>query len=144
MKLNHTMPRCTPTLRDRIERALEEPTCNGYRCGGAFAALRRRMVGGNETLHLQCTTCGRSLSGSLPKRECFDFSSLDLWDHQVIASWDAQRKAESDAVFDALRIDNRYRLESREARRRRYSEWLRTSPEWRAIRNRVMRRANYV
>ena len=144
MKLRHGMPRCAPALRDRIERLLDAPKCSGYKCGGVFAALRRRLVGGNETLHMQCTTCGRSISGSLTKRECFEFSAIDKWDDVLPEVWRRRIDAEFTALQEAHRARLTYLEETRETRRERYSEWLRTSQEWRAIRSRVMRRANFV
>lgn len=144
MRLNHKMPRCTPTLRDRIERCLEPAQCVGYKCDGGFAAMRRRFVGGNETLHVQCTTCGRSISGSVPKRECFEFSSLEQWDDALVEAWRAKEAAEWRAQMHAHQAKIEYLETTRETRRVRYANWLRTSPEWRSVRARVMRRANFV
>jgi len=144
VKLNHAMPRCAPALCDRIERLLDKPHCDGYRCGGNFAALRRRMVGGYETLHMQCTHCGRSISGSLTKRECFDFASLNQWDDALPESWRRKIQADFETEHQARVRELTHHQETRQSRRARYAEWLRTSPEWRAVRSRVMRRANFV
>lgn len=143
MKLIHRMPRCTPALRERIERLLDRETCNSYECGNQNCALRRRIVGGNEALFLQCTNCGRAVGGSLSKRECWDFDELDPWDTEAEKAWEAGRDERHSERLRELDARLAQEAQDREDRKKRYDNWLWTSPEWRRIRLRVLKRANY-
>lgn len=125
-------------LQDRVERLLEQnETCPGYGCGNQWAAFRRRPTANYWTLHLQCTQCGRSVSGPLPRKECVGFDELDQWDTALGESWEANRAARVDDWLNQRACEQ-------EERRQRYHQWLLTSPEWRAIRHRVLQRANHV
>lgn len=136
MRLAGGFPRCTPEFRNRLELALERDAC-GYGCQATLASLRRRRVSSYYTVQLQCTGCGRGVGSALPKLGCFDSEVLDHWDEELAADWTASwlgRAAESAAT----------RQTQLEDRRIDYREWLRISPEWKALRGKVLKRANWV
>lgn len=122
--------RATPEAKARIQSALD----GGCTCGSGAARLTRRTVVGNVTIHLQCVTCGRSIAGALPRKQFFFWQDFASWDEELSdrywLSEDQQKLSEA-------------RQQAVDERRQDYQEWLASSPEWRAIRMRVLQRANY-
>ena len=61
----------------------------GCECAGPSAQItRRRIKGGNLTIHVQCTTCGHS-KGTLKVAEVFSAKDLPAWDEEILRRYRA-------------------------------------------------------
>lgn len=112
----------TGAQRGKIEVCLKD----GCACGSETATMRRRLARATVSIWLQCDTCGGALSRALPRAEHFVWQDYAMWDDALRDSYAAARKAEFNAGSGARRAE--------------YADFLAT-PEWREMRNRVMRRA---
>jgi hypothetical protein len=136
MKIVGITPNCAPQLQDRIERFLDQEHCPQFECQSTTYRAVRRPVSNYFTFTLQCTECGAAPIGSLAKGAVFNFAALSQWDPHIITDW--ERGREQRAKWRQATYD-----QAREAQRQDYHHWLRTSPEWRRLRARVLKRANY-
>ena len=130
MKLAHRMPACSAAVAARV-RALLDAGCE---CAGPSAQItRRRIKGGNLTIHMQCTTCGHS-KGTLKVAEVFSAKDLPAWDEEILRRYRATQVTRGPQVRAELEL-------AETERRTQYSDWLDTSPVWHAMRARVHQRA---
>lgn len=117
-------------------------------CGGDSARLTKRLVGSGYSVHVQCETCGSSTSGAIKRADFPDWDSLPLFDDQKREAYWAKRDEEARVALAQRRADLLQKttesLEARHARRKEYADWCRVAPEWAAMRQRVLERANFV
>lgn len=78
----------------------------------------------------QCCSCGRATTSWIKRTSISAPDELPAWDADLQSRYDDQNRA---LVFDD-------RNKERDARRRRYNEYL-LSPKWRSIRSRVLQRS---
>lgn len=136
MHLTNTTVRYSTKITERVQQILTA----GCSCGAESATLTKRLISHYVTIHLQCDTCGRSISGALPRDEFYNWQDYPEWN---LTRHDEYYSAENREVRSAeatLEWQNR-RLAARSERSRQYHQWLLTSPEWWALRQRVMTRA---
>jgi hypothetical protein len=138
MKLAHPWPSLLDSARARVEEELRLGclTCKGRLESGAapIEGLARLVVApASQQIKLQCLACGRGSSRPFPHADHPDWRSYPEFDGALLAL----REAERDAFFEARRQqwDEGY-----PARQADYAAFLQT-PEWRELRDRVMRRA---
>jgi hypothetical protein len=129
MKLSHPYPSISIPGRERVEKALE----GGCTCGGETARLTQRRVHVSVAIHMQCDTCGRSLCGALKKADHAFSTEYPWWDEGLSDRYQASENDEAGA----------YREAAWQERRANYHQWLQTD-EWKALRLKIMRRANGV
>ncbi len=141
MEIDGTVPRpLTTHTRDRIA-AIVSTNCSGWHCPGGPGRFTKRLIGGAVTIHIQCTGCGRSLSGSLRRADIASWQDLPEWDASIGEGYD-QARMESARDYVAELDAARERAAEEAARRRiEYRRWLLTSTEWQTLRDRVFRRA---
>jgi len=130
----------SPTMLERIRPVLDEP-CSGYRCGGGEAQFTRRRIGAAVTIHLQCQSCGKSLTGALRRAEFYTWQDFPAWDEEIRTTWDEGQRAQHIEYAQDINAARERRAADAAVRRAEYSRWLLTSPEWRTLRDRVWRRA---
>ncbi len=136
--LSGEWPAMPAAMRERVQTLLAD----GCTCGGT-ATLVRRLVAAHVNVYLQCDACGRALGGAMSRRE------HPYW--QGYAEWDAQRREDhlqrQTAEWDARYLERQAELAAKaktaEQQSAEYAEWLRTSPEWKALAGRVRQRANH-
>lgn len=130
MRLSHPFPRMAPAAKARVSAALDA----GCSCAGETARLTRRLINSAVTVHCQCETCGRSLTGSLKRAEHWFFQDYAEWDDGLSDRyWQAQQPA---LAANAVAKSQAY-----EQRRDEYRNEFLRSREWREMRDRVMNRA---
>lgn len=130
-------------MKARVEALLAEP-CSGWRCGGGSVRFTKRLIAGNVTIHLQCEACGRSLSGALKRSEFYSWQDFQPWNESLRTAWDEARRVESlQFASDTTEAQEKRAAEAAE-RRTDYRRWLMTSPDWRTLRDRVMRRSLFI
>jgi transcription elongation factor Elf1 len=129
--LSGEIPYMLPDSRERVKQALERG-CYCQHDGERTASLTRR----NGAAWLQCDACGSSLGSAMrrddhPKISIYPAWRLDLIDAYHVArdAWQASRASVIE-VREAERIDYI-------ARAIEYEHWCRTSPEWKAIKERI-------
>jgi hypothetical protein len=132
MELSHPWPPMTESQRVRVCDALSKPTY----CGGSQMTLTKRKVGGHWVVCLQCLTCGSQHSGgALPRDQHHNWEQYPEWDPAL------PERYRDDAQSG---LDERRRVVQAEFQRKRaaqsadYGEWLRASPQWKQLRNRVI------
>lgn len=136
MTLSHKFPRCGVGVRDRVLAVLDA----GCPCGSATATMRRRFLRGQTeivTVHLQCDTCGRSMAGSLPRREFPFFQDFPEWDESLRIAFAAGEK-------ESWQRYSETRREAWKERQASYADWLRSCPGWHQLRSKVLARAGGV
>jgi hypothetical protein len=141
MGINDDPPRIlTAAMRERVAAVLAEP-CPAWRCSGGRPRFTRRLVHGSVTVHIQCTGCGRSMSGALKRADFAHWQDFPPWDESIREEINAQHEInrENSIRKHANRQEEQRQLVAQ--RRADYSRWLLTSPEWRTLRDRVWRRA---
>lgn len=132
VKLSNPEPRYSIAIRKRVDEILD----GGCSCGGESGGLRRRLVNAHVTIHLQCETCGRSVSGSLPRAEFYFWQSYPEWNAELSERYwrGGHTQAERSAAI----------RQAGEERRAEYYAWLDESPEWQQVRRLVLNRAEDV
>lgn len=109
--------------REAVEVALRY----GCYCG-RYAQLVKRTVGvGTTSIRLQCIVCGDGIGNAFPKAEHPGWQEYPLWDEEITSNFRARERAKVTA--------------GRANRQTAYAEFLRT-PEWRALRRMVIKRAH--
>lgn len=130
---------------ERVRPALDAP-CGGYRCDGGPKYFRKRRVGINWTVQLQCGACGRSLSGALARAEHPRWEEYREWDAALVDAH--QDRVDQELGVERTERENRIRREIeayrevQEEQTQTYFEWCRTTPEWHRLSARVIQRAN--
>lgn len=110
-------------------------------CDSEEAAITfRKLTDGRHAVYLQCQGCGGSLGGPLKQGQHPDYQSYRAWDEDLREQF---HNGFNLRVQEARMARDAIRQEEREQRREDYSLFLRTSPDWWALRNRVMKRANW-
>ena len=139
--MNDDQPRIlTAAMRERVANILAEP-CPAWRCDGSRPRFTRRLVHGAVTVHVQCTGCGRSMSGGLKRADFAHWQDFPLWDESIREKIDEQHEISRQRSVRE-RVSQQEEQRQLAARRRaEYSRWLLTSPDWQTLRDRVWRRA---
>ncbi len=131
MRLAHAWPKMAEDQAARIDSCLSQ----GCWCGSEKASLRlRKNASGIINIGLQCDGCGRNVTGSLPRLGHPHWASYPAWDDALLARVDEIREEQSRAWAEKRQVQS-------EAWWQAYSEDL-DSPEWRRLRDAVIRRAN--
>jgi hypothetical protein len=123
-----------------------ESPCDGYLCEPPAAPIltRRRTSNAVVTVHIQCGNCGKSRSGALKRADFPYWQDFAPWSDELI---DRHRErintchAETRAAMGQNRAEHAAEAAQRRAD---YALWLLRSPEWRTLRDRVMRRAMFI
>ena len=124
-----TVPACAALTESALAKVR---TMAARRCGTCRThhwLVTKRKFGGGWHVFLQCVTCGGSAGNPLSRQEHPNWEQYPEFDPEQSDGW---QKADIAA----------HQHEKRE-RSRTYQEWLATSPEWKALRQRVLVRANY-
>lgn len=132
--LSTPWPRMTPEMRLRVERRLVQ----GCWCGAATATLKKRNQSSYIAVWLQCDGCGKGHGEAFRRADHFAWQAYPLWD-------DTLRETFNQRYRQKLREDGevraKERLEAWRTRSKQYHEWCRTSPEWHAVVERILRRS---
>jgi hypothetical protein len=140
MELSHPMPdMAIPALR-----RLEGTLAGECACGGSHASLVRRQIAyetgpARWSACLQCLTCGRSIDGFYALKDHFKWQSYAEWNPVLRENWEADRLSKFTAAGEKERLAA---VAALHARRGQYDTFLRSSPDWRALRMRIVRRSN--
>lgn len=128
----------TAAGRQKVTDALS----HGCDCGSETATLRRRKTAHVVAVYLQCDGCGGAIGSALSRKDHFTWQDYPEWDTTLRGLYykarddhfeqQRQLRAELDQMFPIL--DYKQRSED-------YAEWCRTSPEWRALSDRVLWRS---
>lgn len=137
--LSGTPPYIHPHSRERMKEALAVG-CACKHEGQHTASLTRR----NGAAWLQCDDCGHSLGGAMRKDHHPQILTYPTWRTDLIERYAAVREEylserRSSVLLPVLTAEERaelYRQRSRE-----YEYWCRTSPEWKAIKDKVFWRS---
>jgi hypothetical protein len=130
LSLSHAWPRMSQSGKERVDACLTA----GCNCDGATATLTRRLIKAVVTIHVQCDTCGRSVSGSLPRIDHYFFQDYGLWNDELSDHYyEKQRQQRSARLGDLVHFATAPNLPD-------YQEFL-LSPEWRSLRMLVLERA---
>lgn len=138
-----SLPRIlTQATRERVENVLAV-ACGGYMCDGVPGPtfVRRATAHGVVTVHIQCGKCGRSRSGALKRADFAHWQDFPKWDDERVERHRRRITEHLDGFREAAVNRQVQAEEAFESRRREYREWLSTSAEWRALRWRVLTRA---
>jgi len=129
MQLAHDWPsRLSDDARGKIQSILDA----GCRhCGGAFASLVLRRIGGGRSIYLQCLTCGASLGNPHARQQHPNWPDYPPWNEHLAETGPEELHAARQAKWAA----------NADARRDAYATFLQ-SDEWRALRKRVIARAS--
>ena len=140
MKLQGEVPRMSAEAKRRLDALLDDKDCW---CGSTFCALTRRKVGISVVVHLQCEVCGRGVGSAQPRQEHWHWQSYPEFDAGRYEAWSADHRRR---ITTEIEVGREERQQARRQewieRSRRYGEWLRTSPEWRDLSVKVLRRCN--
>lgn len=123
MELSHDFPRMERFPREKIETLLNIG-CDCVRFG--TATLCQREAASGATVWLQCDNCGKALSSAFPRGHHPEYKRYKKWDGNL-----------SDVFYAKKKLDW---ISGQEDRRSEYAEFL-ASDEWKALRARVMQRA---
>jgi 5-methylcytosine-specific restriction endonuclease McrA len=131
MALAHDWPRLNDTQRSRVQTALDA----GCRCGHGQAALvKRQTKGGAMIVQLQCLNCGTGLAGTFPRDQHPYWTNYREYNPDLTPHYRAMKEEEWEQDRDNRILVAQFDKEK-------YDEWLRTSPEWKAMRRLVWKRA---
>ena len=147
-------------MSDTAYARVRERLAMGCLCGGTLAKPKRLRDGaGVEKVVLQCQTCGSPIGGALPYSEHPNRARYAAWDYglQERGAGVLKRLREAGQAFIARQAKEKL-ANVREARAETlglaadaepgpppgYRERLSSSPEWKALRERVMLRARGV
>jgi hypothetical protein len=126
-RLSHPIPEMTTEGIGRVRTALLQ----GCSCGTATATLtQRKNSAGAVSAHVQCDTCGKSLSGSLAVRDHFHLTSYPLWQDDKRDTYWTEQHVER----EKLRAGLVAKVEVTKAEViSDYFAFLRDSPEWKRL-----------
>ena len=133
MNLSHDTPRMSAEGAARLKSALEVD-CS---CGGDVGTLRRRLIRAAVTVHLQCDNCGSSRA-ALKREDHYYWQNYPEWDATLPERYDYGRN-EITRTMVAKR--NAERADAWSLKRQEYAQFCRDNPEWHALRNAVIDRA---
>lgn len=142
MNVMGPIPRMSGAMAEKARLCIPD-VCPGWECGHTTFTFTRRVIAASVTIHLQCQGCGRSL-GALKRAEVYNWQDLPEWDENICVLWsEIERDKRASSIIG---FSEHQELKAREASQRRagYGRWLLASPEWRTIRDRVMRRALFI
>lgn len=116
----------------------------GCYCGNLQATLTQRTINRGVTVNLQCSYCGRSLGGALPRKHFFEWHKFPLWDAELPDRYARLQQR----LWQARAGEFNARLRAREAAREQawlelrqdYHRWLLHSAEWAMLRHLVLQR----
>jgi hypothetical protein len=130
--LSGDIPYMLPDSRERVKQALAAGCRRCTHDGAHTATLTRR----NGAAWLQCDACGSSLGGAMRRDDHPKFGIYQLWRLDLIERYQL--------AFAEYRAAHLTPGETREAERIdyiaraiEYEAWCRTSPEWKAIKERI-------
>lgn len=133
MRLARQHSGVAPSSLTRIAEVLR----NGCRCGSETASLcRQRTKAAYWIVKVQCDHCGSPLGGALSRDDHPGFMMYPEWDEALREAYHEKRRNEAEERLDRF-------WQEHEERKIRYSAFLWNNPQWKEIRDRVMRRANY-
>lgn len=140
-KLSGAPPYIHPHSRERMKEALAVG-CACKHDGERTASLTRR----NGAAWLQCDACGHSLGNAMRRDHHPQIMAYPTWRIDLIEQYDVVRKEYLDerrsAIFDAFpTLTNEERAEKYRQRSLEYDYWCRTSPEWKAIKEKIFWRS---
>jgi hypothetical protein len=126
--LSTPMPRMESAMRVRVTALLTEGCdCNPLEV--ATATLKRRIIGGNVTVSLQCDACGRALGSAMSRKAHFNFQDYPPWDAALHEAYSELQRA----YYENIRKQRESQFPTfpdYAERSAEYAEWCRTSPEW--------------
>jgi hypothetical protein len=144
MTLRDGMPRMTEEMIQRVTAHLETGCSH---CRHNVGVMTRRAVPTGWFAVVQCDRCGRTVTNALPKAQHYEFQSYPVFDEdkrvhgeEIIAARRAETKVQSEFAARAARKETMQQYGQVED----YGEFLRSSPEWRAIRQKVLARARFI
>jgi hypothetical protein len=132
-----------PSTRERVNKALQEG-CDCKLMAAPTATLRRRMIQGGVNIWLQCDGCGRALSNAMPRADHFDADRYPEWDEELPRAYAAAQQAfwsEQRQAIPSPELRREQRIQDHLAKSLEYETFLRTSPEWAAVRKKVLERS---
>lgn len=130
-------PRMSTLMGERVKMLVPE-RCPGWDCDSTTVRFVKRLIAASVTVHIQCQGCGKSF-GALKRSEVYGWQDLPGWDESIRLNWDERREATRVPIPT---IEEKHRIAAE--RRTDYRRWLMTSPDWRVLRDRVMRRALFI
>lgn len=95
--------------------------------------LTKRQVSMGWQIWLQCVECGNTTAQAFARKGHPNWQDYPLFDAEQYDNWNRARADEA-----AIHRADQYELQRAE-----YAEWTATSPQWKAMRKRVMVRANH-
>ncbi len=143
LKMRDVIPYVHPPTRQRMLEALERG-CDCHHDDQRTASLTQR----NGAAWLQCDACGSSLGSAMKRDHHPKYPSYIRWRQDLAdryrLEWDTWREskreetlAEIDARQDAFKQLAAQRAEAYRQKKIEYADWLRRSPEWAQMRERI-------
>lgn len=139
----------TQATKERVALVLAV-ACDGYLCAQGdepptYSFRKRLTASGVVTVHIQCDGCGRSRSGALKRADFAHWQDFPLWDDELPERHRSRIEEFHDASRSARAAEaqgaGEKAFEELARRRENYREWLAISPEWKALRERVLYRS---
>ncbi len=96
--------------------------------------LTKRPVSMGWQIWLQCVECGNTTAQAFARKSHPHWQDYPIFDTQQYDNWHRKRANEA-----AIERADRYEIQ-----RAAYAEWTAAAPEWKAMRRRVMARANKI
>lgn len=128
-------PYIAPASRDRVKVALAEG-CDCKLAITPIASLKRRMVQGGVSIWLQCDGCGRALGSAMSRRDHPSADKYPPWDEELARQYQAAEQAyyhERKATIPTPEQRREQYIRDYQDKSRAYDEFLRTSPDWRRL-----------
>jgi hypothetical protein len=139
MSLRGGLPRMSKDAKERVEECLRRGCVN---CRQTEAVLTRRTnSAGIVSAQLQCNTCGRSISGSMKRADHYEFMDYAQFDEELGINYQGSYHDERRDLLEAQLAQLAFNRKQRSVD---YAAQLRSSPEWRALRQKVLQRARFV
>lgn len=137
--LAHEWPYIHPAMRERLKERLALG-CYCKHDKSRTATLTRRSVAGAVSIWLQCDACGSAIGSAMAREAHPRWQDYRQWDSALQDIYEAARQAFWDERKSPIPTREEAAAEFAQ-RRREYLEWCRTSPEWHAIRDRILWRS---
>lgn len=136
VRLSHHWSYIEPSTRERAKAYLAEG-CQCKHDGERTASfvIRRGAV------WLQCDACGASIGTAMKRDHHHGSAEYPAWRNHLHEAYQAARDAYYEAQREGWKDEQRRAEEAFRDRVREYHEWLRTSPEWAAMRKRIFWRS---